>query len=307
MAVLRRRSGRDEVLAARRDQRPHRPGAPRRLAVEDRRGAARRIRHTPGRLRGHAADDRRGALRRHAVQPRRRAERGDRRADLGLRSQELSGRPAAQRHRLRASRGRRVARRRPAPHLPQHPVPADLPRRGHRTTGRFVRRQRHRRSEPGARLGHQQAPLHEYLAAGRLQGPRHPRQRRRRSAHLPSRSARRRARVRRAHGAPGLDVPHDPAAGRVGQRHLGKRVLALHRPHERLGADDARRGARPAVPAGEHAEQRLLRRQPARREPLRRVARVPRRRDRSAQVALPARPPRPVGLRSARAAHARVT
>ena len=44
-----------------------------------------------------------------------------------------------------------------------------------------------------------------------------------------------------------------PQAGRVRERYLGQRVVAIHRSHQRVGADDARRAARTAVPAGEHA------------------------------------------------------
>ena len=52
-----------------------------------------------------------------------------------------------------------------------------------------------------------------------------------------------------------------PQARRVWQRHLGRRILEVHRPHQRVGAVDAGRETRAAVPAGEHAEQRFLRRQ----------------------------------------------
>ena len=58
---------------------------------------------------------------------------------------------------------------------------------------------------------------------------------------LPQRSARRRARLQRADRQDGLELPHDSAAGRVRQRHVGERVVGVHRPHQRLGADDARR------------------------------------------------------------------
>ena len=123
----------------------------------------------------------------------------------------------------------------------------------------------------------QQEALHEHVAARRLQGSGHRRQRRRRSTGLPQRSAGRRARVRRAHRQAGLDVPHHPAARRVRQRHLAERFVELHRTHQRVGADDAGRGARARLPAGQHAEQRFLRRPAPRRESVRRVARLPRR------------------------------
>ena len=97
-------------------------------------------------------------------------------------------------------------------------------------------------------------------------------------------------------------LPHDSAGRRIRQRHLGQRFLEVHRPHQRVGADHARRGARPRLSARQHAEQRLLRRQSPRRQPVRRIAGVPRRANRRAQVALPDRSSRPVGLRSGLAA-----
>ena len=65
---------------------------------------------------------------------------------------------------------------------------------------------------------------------------------------------------------------------------------------QRLGADGARRSARAALSADVHAEQRLLRRRPAGRQPVRRVARLPRRGDRQDEVAFPDGPSRAVGL-----------
>ena len=97
----------------------------------------------------------------------------------------VRGRPAAERHRLRAPRRRRVARQRrrqQAAHLHQQPLPPDLHRRGHRPARRQLRHARRLRSEQGPRLGNQQDPLHEHVAADRLQGSGDSRQRRRRSA-----------------------------------------------------------------------------------------------------------------------------
>ena len=53
-----------------------------------------------------------------------------------------------------------------------------------------------------------------------------------------------RARLRRAHRQAPVDLPHHSAAGRVRQRHLGERLVDLHRQHRRLGADLGRRRAR---------------------------------------------------------------
>ena len=48
-------------------------------------------------------------------------------------------------------------------------------------------------------------------------------------------------RLRRAHRQAPLDLPHDSAAGRVRQRHLGEGFVVVHRQRRRLGADDRRR------------------------------------------------------------------
>ena len=118
----------------------------------------------------------------------------------------------------------------------------------------------HRR--PAADLGHQ--ARHAELAAGRLPGPGHRRQpgSRPRAA---ARSGRLRAGVQRAHRQARVDVLGDSAVGEGSRRgDVGERVVAEERPRQRLGADGARRGARPALPADIDAEQRLLRRRAAR-------------------------------------------
>ena len=104
-----------------------------------------------------------------------------------------------------------------------------------------------------------------------------------------------RPRLRRQDRQAALDLPHDPAAGRIRQRHLGKGIVGLHRQHRRLGADLDRRRARPGVSAGRNADRRLLRRPSAGQRPVRRKPRRRRSPDRQAQVALPARPPRHLG------------
>ena len=93
-----------------------------------------------------------------------------------------------------------------------------------------TRRRDRSRRRPG--VADQQEALLEHVAAGRLQGSRHPRQRRRRSADVQQRSARRRAGVQRAHRQAGVELPHHPAAGRVRQRDVEER----------------RRGRSPATP-----------------------------------------------------------
>ena len=67
--------------------------------------------------------------------------------------------------------------------------------------------------DEGPALAGRSQALHEHVAAGRLQEPRHPRQRRRRSADVPERSARRRARVRREDRTAGVELPHRARPG----------------------------------------------------------------------------------------------
>ena len=69
-----------------------------------------------------------------------------------------------------------------------------------------------------------------------------------------------RPRLRRADRQAPVDLPHDSAARRVRQRHVGEGLVDLHRQHRRVGADLGRRRARPRVPAGRTADRRLLRR-----------------------------------------------
>ena len=136
------------------------------------------------------------------------------------------------------------------------------------------------------------------VAAGRLAQPRHRRQRRRRQARVPERSAGRRAGVRRENGEARLELQPDPAQrdGRR-RRHVGERIVEDHGPHERLGAVQRRRPARPRLSPGEHAEQRLVRRRANGQRSVRRIDRLPRREERKEGVALSDRASRPVGLR----------
>ena len=137
-------------------------------------------------------------------------ERRDRRRAVGLRSESVRGRPAAERHRascIAASPRGATRRRQQAAHLHQQPLSADSASTRRRAPGRVVRRRAASIDlSRGPGLGDQQEALHEHVAADRLQGPRDPRQRRRRSARVPQRSARRHPRVRRAHRQAGVDA-----------------------------------------------------------------------------------------------------
>ena len=117
-------------------------------------------------------------------------------------------------------------------------------------------------------------------------------------------AARRRARLRRAHGRAALDVPHDSARGRGRARDLGDRHARSRAPRT-CGRRSPPTSRAAGVPARQHAEPRLLRRRPRRREPVQRLGRRARRRDRDAHLALPDRAPRSLGLRPRRAARAR--
>jgi quinoprotein glucose dehydrogenase len=76
------------------------------------------------------------------------------------------------------------------------------------------------------------------------------------AAHLPGGVPRSRrnekgyVRIRRAHRQAPVDFPHDSAAGRIWQQHLGKGLVVIHRERRRVGADHGRRGARHRLPSG---------------------------------------------------------
>ena len=88
-----------------------------------------------------------------------------------------------------------------------------------------------------------------------------------------------------------------PLPGEFGNDTWENDSCVVHRQRRRVGADDRRRRARHGLPAGGVADRRLLRRPSARQRPVRRKPRRARSQDRRAQVALPARAPRHLGLR----------
>ena len=153
---------------------------------------------------------------------------------------------------------------------------------------------------PAANFGHHARDAK--LAAGRLPGPRHRRQPGSRSR-AAARSGRLRAGIQRAHRQARVDVLGDSAVGEGSRRRdVGERVVADERARQRLGADGARCGSRPALSADVDAEQRLLRRRAARREPVCRVAGLSRCGHRQDEVAFPDGAPRALGLRQPGAA-----
>ena len=95
--------------------------------------------------------------------------------------------------------------------------------------------------------------------------------------------------------------------GREGRRRgiVGERVVADRGTHERVGAVQRRRSPRADLSAGEHAEQRLVRRRAKGKRSLRGIDRLPRREERKTRLVFPDRASRSLGLRPSRGAGAR--
>ena len=257
------------------------------------------VRHAAGHVSEHAADDRRRAVCQHAVQPRRGARRdapaGSCGATIPSRSRMDSRRTAPASCTAASPRGETS---RAASHLPQQPLPPDL-------SGRASPARWSRRSATRACVD---------LTEG-LSWKVNPRHYTNTSPPVVYRNL-----VILGNGVGDrLTYRNDPPGDvRAFDARTGK-IVWTFRPVPRAGEPgnetwgegswqftghtnvwapmslDA--GARAAVPAGQHAEQRLLRRAPSRRQSLCRVDRLPRCGNRSAQVALPDRASRPVGLR----------
>ena len=99
-------------------------------------------------------------------------------------------------------------------------------------------------------------------------------------------------------------VPHRAASRRVRLRDLAEGRLQVHRRHQHLGRDHRRRRARHRLLPHRLAHLRLLRRRSPGRQPVCQLPARARRAHRQAPVALPERPPRPLGLRQQRRAAA---
>ncbi len=104
-------------------------------------------------------------------------------------------------------------------------------------------------------------------------------------------------RLRRAHGRAPVEVPRDPQARGARPRDVGERRLVVDGRRVLVGADVRGPGAGPGLHPHEPADDRLLRRLPARRQPLRHERHRARRADRGARLALPDRAPRHLELR----------
>ena len=90
----------------------------------------------------------------------------------------------------------------------------------------------------------------------------------------------------------GVAPPGDP-----GPQDVGERFVRLDRQQRRVDRDHGRSGSRPRLPAGRNADDRRIRRQPPRRQPVCGEPRGGRSEDRRAQVALPVRASPAVGSR----------
>ena len=95
-----------------------------------------------------------------------------------------------------------------------------------------------------------------------------------------------------------------PQPGEVRQRHVAERFLVLHRQHRRLGVADRRRRAGLRLPSRRGATGDFYGGHRPGNNLFCGHARLPRRQDRQARLALPDRPSRHVGLRHCVAAHA---
>ena len=135
---------------------------------------------------------------------------------------------------------------------------------------------------------------------------RQPRDRRCVCRRAQSRSCRRYARLRYAHGRARLDVPHRAVAGRSRARNVAGSRLAQSLRDQRLGVlHDARRRERHALHAGVERSRQLLGRRSARRESLQQLHRGGRCADGPVPLALPDRSSRSLGLGHAEPARAR--
>ena len=259
VALLRGRPRPHEVHAARPDHGGQRRPAPRRLDVDvgRREAAGREPGHRRGtkvpdlRLRGHAPGSRRRALHHHQPRAGGGDRPGDRRDDLELRPRSLPGRPP-RRARLPDARTRLVVGRRGVPAaLRRRADLAGVGRREDRQAGSRFRQERAGRPDAGAWPHHRHEPVRGQLRSAR--GRRHGRGRlgdhRRHGTEGSAAGAR--PRLRCPHRRDEVDLPHDPAAGRVRPRDLGQRVVEVVRRGQRLVEHERRPGARlHLLPAG---------------------------------------------------------
>jgi hypothetical protein len=177
--------------------------------------------------------------------------------------------------RVRSPRARRDSSERPPTPLPCIALAPHRARRGDRQANRRIRPGRRDRSHRGDGLARGQAARHQHVPARRLPWSCDCRQQHPRRCDVSGRSAWRRAGLRRRHGRVALVVLHRSTPGSVRLRDMGERLGRLSRPHQCLVSDGGGHRSRTDIPAGKHAEQRLVRCAPLGRQPLRRVHRLP--------------------------------
>ena len=211
--------------------------------------------------------------------------------------------PDPVRQRMEAARHGVLARRRQAARVPEQPASAVLAGRADRQAGSIVRQQR--RGVADRRLAADLATSSTRRKARRRSSTRTSSSSAARcpiACSCPIQSATSRhstpARASACGRSPSIpQSPKDPGADTWENESWRTNGHA-----QRLGADGARCGARAALSADVDAEQRLLRRRAARREPVCRVAGLSRCGDRQDEVAFPDGPPRALGLRQSGAA-----
>ena len=301
MAVLRRHPRLHPLRPARPDRPDQRGGSAGRVAAPRRRRLVHRRVPRVGAVRlssVHADPGRRRALRVECGRVGRGVRSGHRRDPLAAAAARAD--PGGGRGPGRPRRGVLVGRRRPSHLRVPQPVPL-RPRRRHRRADRGLRRRRPGRPDPRRRPQRaRRGEPHRRRRRGRGRG--HGGRRRRQRRALARQRPRERAGLRRADRRAAVDLPRRAAARRVRCRHLGRGLAGgVGRPRGVVLPERRPRAGHRLRPA-HRPHRRLLRRPPARRQPVLEQPRRPRRGHRRAGVALPNGAPRPVGVRHRRAA-----
>ena len=234
--------------------------------------AGQRPRDVPRALQEHAHQGRRHAIRQHVPRSRRGDRCRHRRSALGVRHGLMAGREASE-LRLQPPGRRVLGRGAQSPRADAHQRRLPLVARRH--NGRAGRRFRGERAcRPVQGLGPRRAAAHvlgDLAAAGggrpRDRGLRD--RRRMVDAAADGLPARRRARLRRPHGGTTMDLPLDPPSRRDRPRVLAGGLLARGRSGQRLDVDERRPRPRLRLPTIRDTVQRLVRRAPSRRQPVR--------------------------------------
>ncbi len=296
MARVQRRLRREQIRSARSDRPIQRRALAHRLAApgtgRHRHGTGAtdaRGRHVPQ----HTAHDRRRALRFEWRRLRRSVRAGHRQDAMG-RAPARGGRERLWRRFDARYRLLGRWRRRPHPGSTQR-VPARA-------------RSEDRPADPELRYEWPRLPLRRHGRRHALYVDRRAvrDRRRRRPRHVAARRfreqrgyAQRRARLRRAHGQTALDVPRHSAGRRIRRRDVGSRFVAVLGACARVVAVFRRPGARARVHAHHCADERHVRRAPARRQLVHAEHRRRGGGHGQTRLALPNRAPRSLGLRSA--------